>query len=354
MARQPFAERLLAWFDRERRDLPWRRTSDPWAIWVSEVMLQQTRVETVREPFERFLRAFPTPADFARADDDALLHAWQGLGYYRRARMLRRGAQQVVEQHAGEIPRTSRALGELAGIGSYTRGAIASIAFDEAVCAVDGNVERVLARHRGIRDNVKAAAGHRAVHAAASEDLDAERPGDFNQALMELGALVCTPRSPVCRRCPVAEDCVAHSQGLTESLPVLPARRAAVRVQARCALIHVDDGDRVLATRLADGPNTGQVELPGPGLLEPCPTPGDLEAYLATELDLDVDVGPSIARVTHGITHHRITLDGHACRLRRSGEAGHRLSARLEDASVPWTTAMRKLAGRLAADSAGG
>ncbi|MCA8943927.1 MAG: A/G-specific adenine glycosylase, partial [Planctomycetes bacterium] len=125
----PFAERLLAWFDREKRDLPWRRTTDPWAIWVSEVMLQQTRVEAVREPYSRFMRSFPTPAAFARATDDELLNAWRGLGYYRRARLLREGARQVVELHGGEVPSASDAFGRLSGVGEYTMGAVASIAF---------------------------------------------------------------------------------------------------------------------------------------------------------------------------------------------------------------------------------
>ncbi|MDO8348996.1 MAG: A/G-specific adenine glycosylase, partial [Planctomycetota bacterium] len=153
--RRPFAVRLLAWFDQNRRDLPWRATRDPWAIWVSEVMLQQTRVAAVRSAYERFLRRFPTVASFAAASDDDLLLAWRGLGYYRRARLLREGARAVIAQHGGAVPADPAALGELPGVGDYTRGAIASIAFGFVTPAIDGNVERVVSRHRGVRENVK-------------------------------------------------------------------------------------------------------------------------------------------------------------------------------------------------------
>ena len=214
-----FAVRLLAWFERHRRDLPWRRTSDPWAIWVSEVMLQQTRVEAVRASYERFLARFPRPADFAAADDDELLRAWRGLGYYRRARLLREGARAVGGQHEGSVPDDFEALGELPGIGLYTRGAIASIAFGQTEPAIDGNVERVVARHRGIRAVVKTAAAQRLIRATVEDWLDPDRPGDFNQALMELGAMVCTPKSPRCQACPVGADCVAGPDGTAASLP---------------------------------------------------------------------------------------------------------------------------------------
>jgi len=210
----PFAARLLRWFAAARRDLPWRRTRDPWAIWVSEIMLQQTRVEAVRAPYERFLARFPTPASFAAASDDELLVAWRGLGYYRRARLLRDGARAVVAAHDGAVPADAAALAELPGVGAYTSAAVASIAFGLVAVAVDGNVERVVARHRGVRERVDAAPGRRAVRAQAEAWLDAAQPGDFNQAMMELGATVCAPTSPRCGDCPVAADCVARAEGL--------------------------------------------------------------------------------------------------------------------------------------------
>ena len=156
-----FAERLLAWYDENQRDLPWRKTSDPWAIWVSEVMLQQTRVEVVRQVYPKFMKRFPSPESLTQATDDELLSAWKGLGYYRRARRLRQGAESVMERHGGEVPDNADALGELEGIGTYTRGAIASIAFGLPELAIDGNVECVAARRLAIEDNVKSGAGAR-------------------------------------------------------------------------------------------------------------------------------------------------------------------------------------------------
>ncbi|HVJ89394.1 MAG TPA: A/G-specific adenine glycosylase, partial [Labilithrix sp.] len=206
---------LLAWYAAERRDLPWRRTRDPWAIWVSEIMLQQTRVETVKPYFERFMQRFPTPLALAEAPEDQVLAAWSGLGYYRRARMLHAGAR-VVAQRSG-MPADRDGLLELPGIGRYTAGAIASIAYGERVGLVDGNVARVFARIFAIDDDMKRAGMRRAEQLA--EELVPERaPGDWNQALMELGATICTPRAPSCERCPVFRSCRAHAEKRVEEL----------------------------------------------------------------------------------------------------------------------------------------
>jgi A/G-specific adenine glycosylase len=337
-----FAARLLAWFDAHRRDLPWRRTSDPWAIWVSEVMLQQTRVEAVRKSFSEFIHRFPRPADFATTTDDELLTAWRGLGYYRRARLLRQGAQTVVAEHAGEVPSSPEALAALPGIGTYTMGAIASIAFGHAQPAVDGNVERVFARHLAIRDPVKVGVGRRAVRTAAVDHLPVDRPGDFNQALMELGAIVCTPRSPRCQECPVARDCAGLAQGLIEELPVLPTRRTPVDVHARVVLVERRSGT-VLGPRVPAGEvNAGQIDLPGPGPLVGCSGAEELTATLWERFETAFQVGDEIGSVRHAITHHRITLTAHR------GQAASRtppslLAARPDDPTTPWTTLARKI-----------
>jgi A/G-specific adenine glycosylase len=342
-----FAARLLRWFDASARDLPWRRTNDPWAIWVSEVMLQQTRVEAVREPWARFLARYPTPAAFAAASDDELLVAWRGLGYYRRARLLRDGARAVVASHGGAVPAALDRLGELPGVGAYTRGAIGSIAFGHAEPAVDGNVERVVARHRGLRASLALAASRTAIREQVARWLDARRAGAFNQALMELGATVCTPRSPRCEHCPVAGDCVARAEGATAELPVRPARRAAVDVAARVVVIAGARG--VLGARVAGGePNAGQVELPGGGALATVPA-ADLAAALRARHDARIDVGAELARVRHAITHHRIVVHAHAGVLRHPG----RLRWHGLDADTPWTTVARKvLRAALGADGA--
>jgi A/G-specific adenine glycosylase len=204
---------LMAWYDRSHRDLPWRGSRDPYAIWVSEVMLQQTRVAVVVERFAAFLERFPTLQALAAAEEQEVLALWSGLGYYRRARMMHKAAQFVVAHCGGVLPQNSTELRLLPGIGAYTAAAIASIAFGQSVAVVDGNVERALYRVAGWETGVRAgsAALKRKVGELATELMDTERPGDFNQALMELGATVCLPRNPLCLVCPLTTDC--HTRG---------------------------------------------------------------------------------------------------------------------------------------------
>jgi A/G-specific adenine glycosylase len=252
---------LLAWYDEHKRDLPWRRTVDPYAIWVSEIMLQQTRVETVMPYYERFLERFPSVEALASADTETVLAIWSGLGYYRRARNLHRAAQAVVDSGNG-IPTDSRTLMQLPGIGSYTAAAVASIAFGEAVPAIDGNIERVITRWRGIGGNPRRGEGRRMVVLAASWLIDRGRPGDSNQALMELGATLCRPRQPRCEECPLAPDCVAASSGHPEVYPSPRERPSPVRVERWVAVIR--NGDEVLLIRRQDGsgPLPGMWTLP--------------------------------------------------------------------------------------------
>ncbi len=336
------AARLLEWYDRERRDLPWRRVRDPWAIWVSEVMLQQTRVEVVRALYPGFLQRFPGPRALAAASDDDLLAAWQGLGYYRRARLLRDAARVVLTGHSGGVPRTAAELADLPGVGEYTAGAIASIAYGERVAAVDGNVQRVVARHRGIAGNVRRRPGMDAIRAAVSAWLHRDRPGDFNQALMELGAVVCSARSPQCRQCPLVADCVAHAQGRTDELPRLPGRRPMVDVLARAVLAPVRAG-QLLATRIPDRDiNGGQVDLPGAGILVPTATPTALQDALRRRFGVSFRVGEVITAVNHAITHHRIHLVVHRAQCAR-GSGPNLMALRPDDPHVPWTTTARKV-----------
>lgn len=203
-----FQRALLEHFDRQRRDLPWRQETDPYRIWVSEVMLQQTRVETVRSYYERWIRQFPDLNSLAHAPIDDVLKAWEGLGYYSRARNLHRAARVVREQYHGALPQNLAELNALPGIGEYTAGAIASIAYRIPAPAVDGNVKRVLSR---LLDAPQL--GPAELRAQAARLVSTERPGDFNQAFMELGATVCTPRAPACQRCPVSDQCLAYARG---------------------------------------------------------------------------------------------------------------------------------------------
>ncbi len=338
----PFGARLLGWYRPADRDLPWRGIDDAWGVWVSEVMLQQTRVEVVRDAWPRFMARYPTPATLAAASDDEMHAAWRGLGYYRRARFLRDGARQVVARHGGKVPRDVEALHSLAGIGDYTCGAIASIAFGIAVPAVDGNVERVFARHRGIDDDVRTARGRKAIRSAVVAALETERPGDFNQALMDLGATVCTPRNPDCPRCPVAVDCVARRDGRQTQLPRLPERRAAVPVASKAVLVAAAGG-KILGARVPEGEvNAGQIELPGPGVLIDHPDDRDVLAHsLAQRYGAGFAVGEALCTIRHGITHHRIALTVHEAELH--GPRGALLRGyHPDDESVPWTTPSRK------------
>ena len=226
---------LLEWYRRSRRELPWRQTQDPYAIWVSEIMLQQTRVAAVIERYKAFLSRFPTAQALAGAGEQEVLALWSGLGYYRRARMLHKAAQAVVSERGGVIPRTSLELRKLAGIGSYTAAAIASIAHGEPVAVVDGNVERVLSRIRGweSHDASGEAAVRRKVEEFAASLVDPAHPGDFNQAVMELGATVCTPRNPQCLVCPWAGDCRTLGEHKTPKRAPMTSRETACVLAVR-------------------------------------------------------------------------------------------------------------------------
>jgi A/G-specific adenine glycosylase len=239
---------LLEWYGRSARDLPWRRTGDPYAIWVSEIMLQQTRVAAVVDRYQAFMARFPTIASLAMAPEQDVLALWSGLGYYRRARMLHKAAQQVTEDHQGNLPATSAALRLLPGIGAYTAAAIASIGFGEAVAVVDGNVERVLCRLEGWEAGSPAgeAALKRKIDALAAQLVDPARPGDFNQALMELGATVCLPRNPQCLACPVATDCKTQGEHKTVPRARMQTREVAHALSLRVSGRHKRTSHEVL------------------------------------------------------------------------------------------------------------
>ena len=250
---------LLSWYDRHRRDLPWRGTKDPYRIWVSEVMLQQTTVKTATPYYEAFLKRFPTLQALAEEPEEEVLGAWSGLGYYHRARNLHRGAQHVAERHGGQFPKTLEAALAVPGVGLYTASAILSIAHGLPLPVVDGNVRRVLARLLALRGPEYRKDGP--YYNRAEELLDRERPGDWNQALMELGATVCTPRDPGCEACPLRSRCRARALGVVDELPEGRARRAPVDVQVAAALVEKDG--KVLLVRRPEGRLLGRMwEVP--------------------------------------------------------------------------------------------
>jgi len=332
---------LLSWYDRHRRELPWRRTKDPYRIWVSEVMLQQTTVKTATPYFEAFLTRFPTLQALAEEPQEEVLGAWSGLGYYHRARNLHRGAQHVAERHGGRFPRTLEAALAVPGVGLYTASAILSIAYGLPLPVVDGNVRRVLARLLALRGPECRKDGP--YYNRAEELLDRERPGDWNQALMELGATVCTPRDPGCDACPLRSRCRARALGIVDELPEGRARRAPVDVQVAAALVEKDG--KVLLVRRPEGRLLGRMwEVPQTSL-ESRGLP-DLARELEERHGLRVVPGALAVRARHAITFRRITLEGYRSRLKAPppSDPDRFLWARPEEmAALPVSSSTRKL-----------
>lgn len=241
-----FRKNLLAWFKQFQRDLPWRRSRDPYAIWLSEIMLQQTRVAAVIPYFERFLQSFPTIQSLAEAQQQEVLRLWSGLGYYSRARNLQKAARQIVERHSGKFPSDQAEALALSGVGNYTAAAILSIAFGKQLAVLDGNVARVLARLGAVHGDLRAGNRWAQLQATADTLLDPRAPGDWNQALMELGATLCTPRSPQCLLCPVAEFCEALKQGLVDVIPEKRSKPATQEVLLTSAVFLDAQGRTIL------------------------------------------------------------------------------------------------------------
>jgi A/G-specific adenine glycosylase len=301
---------LLRWYRRNRRDLPWRRTKDPYLIWVSEVMLQQTTVKTATPYYEAFVARYPRIHDLAGAREEDVLAAWSGLGYYHRARNLLRGARHLVEHGQGSFPRTLEAALAVPGVGLYTASAVLSIAFEAPLPVVDGNVRRVLARLMALEGPEWR--NDSAFYNLAESLLEKEAPGDWNQALMELGATICRAQKPACPVCPVREGCRARAEGRVSELPEGRARKATVEVTVAAALI--ERGGRLLLVRREEGKLLGRMwELPQTSL----ESRGlrDLRRELRDRHGLDVEAGPLRVRARHAITYRRIRLEGYAATL---------------------------------------
>jgi A/G-specific adenine glycosylase len=347
---------LLRWFRANQRDLPWRRTRDPWAIWISEAMLQQTRVDTVLRYWEPFLERFPDVRALADAPIEDVFSAWAGLGYYSRARNLQRAAQEVVARFDGRVPREVEALRSLPGVGRYTAGAIASIAFDEPAPIVDGNVERVLARWFGLRDDVKASATTARLWEIAAALARGNTPGQLNQAVMELGALLCTPRAPLCQDCPIARGCDARACGDAEALPVRAAKKPPRALHAAAAWL--ERGGRVLLVRRPPGGLLGGLwELPGVELARGDDDEAALRKALQTRTGLSIDVLEAAGHVEHVFTHRRLRLalfraKAPTARVQLDGYVAHRWCARDEVDEIAESRLLRKAAAR--ATAAGG
>jgi A/G-specific adenine glycosylase len=305
-----FAPALIAWYDHLGVELPWRGDSDPYHIWLSEIMLQQTQIETVKPYFERFLNAYPTVEALAAAPLDDVLKLWEGLGYYSRARNLHRAAEQI---SANGFPNTVEGLLELSGVGRYTAGAIASIAFGVRAPVLDGNVIRVFSRLLDLADDVTQASTQSKLWQIAEKWLPPDRVGDYNQALMDLGRLICKPRTPLCTTCPIRESCAAFAHGTQNERPVKAAKAETPHYDVTAGIIWNDEGKVLIAQRPLDGLLGGLWEFPGGKQeagesLEEC-----LKRELREELAIEVEVGELFTKVKHGFTHFKITLHAFTC-----------------------------------------
>ncbi|MCP4361298.1 MAG: A/G-specific adenine glycosylase [Chloroflexi bacterium] len=306
---------LLNWWDAGHTDLPWREIDDPYAIWVSEIMLQQTQVAIVLPYYKRWLVRFPTVHDLAAASLAEVLKAWEGLGYYGRARNLHTAAKMVVEEFNGRLPQTSAELQQLKGIGPYTAGAIASIAFAEPAPVLDGNVIRVFSRLTDLAEDVTLTATKKRLWQLAAKLVSAERPGDYNQALMELGQQVCLPAKPLCLLCPLAAQCQARQRGTQLERPLRPPRKNIPHYDVAAGIIWqkgVEPGDPegrfLIAQRPLAGLLGGMWEFPG-GKQEADETlPQTLQREIQEELAIEISVGPFLTKIKHAYTHFRITL----------------------------------------------
>lgn len=306
--------RLLEWYAQHARRLPWRDQPTPYRVWISEVMLQQTQVKTVLPYFERWMKRFPSLEALAAASEQEVLQAWEGLGYYSRARNLHKAAHQVQSAYGGELPSNREQLEALPGIGRYSAGAIASIAFGKDEAALDANIRRVLARVFNVTTPARSPEGERILWGLARETLPAGRAGDYNQALMDLGSSICTPRAPACLICPLSALCEARELGVQAARPVLEARPPVPHYLVTAAVI-VRDGQVLIARRPENGLLGGLWEFPGGKTeagesLEAC-----LVREIREELGAEIQIEAPFGVYRHAYTHFKVTLHAFCCRL---------------------------------------
>ena len=323
------ARDLIPWFQRHGRDLPWRHRRTPYRVWLAEVMLQQTRVETAIPYYARFLERFPTVEALALAPLEEVLKIWEGLGYYARARHLHAAARQVVGEYDGRLPNTFEALIGLPGLGPYTAGAVASIAFDVPVIALDGNARRVLSRLFAVAGDPRRAATRKRLEALAEDCLPVESPGLFNEALIELGATICHPRNPECDHCPLVGACQAHAQGLEEAFPQRAPRRPVPHYHVTAGVV-MRNGVVLVTQRERDDFLGGLWEFPGGKQEDGEDLTQCLVRELEEEVGIEVAVREPLLRFDHAYTHFHITLHTFRCELVRG------VPQCLECADVRW------------------
>ena len=316
MAAEFPTQRLLAWYQRHGRDLPWRHTRDPYAIWVSEIMCQQTRVETVIGYYERWMQSFPTIQSLAEAREHDVLKCWEGLGYYRRARHLHQSAQRIMDEFRGEFPRDYDSILSLKGVGGYTSAAIGSIAFGIPKGVVDGNVLRVATRVLGINNDIRKSTTVREIQSWMDAVIDTHSPGDFNQAVMELGATICSPTKPSCEQCPLANGCVAFAMAATDKIPYKSPAKKIPHHPIGVAVIKNRDGHVLIGRRRSDQMLGGLWEFPGGKQELDESIEQTVVREIKEELDLDIEIHRPMINVPHAYSHFKVTLHVYECLLR--------------------------------------
>ncbi|OEH91419.1 A/G-specific adenine glycosylase [Bacillus solimangrovi] len=301
---ESFRNNLVTWFQNEQRDLPWRHNQTPYKVWISEVMLQQTRVDTVIPYYKQFLELFPSLEALAEADEQKVLKAWEGLGYYSRARNLHSAVKEVHEKYDGVVPEDPKQFGQLKGVGPYTQGAVLSIAYGKPEPAVDGNVMRVLSRIMSIWDDIAKPKTRKLFEELVRILIDTNHPSDFNQGLMELGALICTPKTPNCLLCPVREQCRAFSEGVQAELPVKSRKKPPRSLEMTAVILRNSQGELLIRRRPSTGLLANLWEFPNHEMVIESETQVDqLKAYIEEDFNIKVNITKHALNIKHVFSH---------------------------------------------------
>ena len=319
VAESDFAKAILEWYRRNKREMPWRDNPDPYRVWVSEIMLQQTRVDQATPYFNRFINRFPDVISLANADQQEVLKVWEGLGYYSRARNLHETAKRIADEFNGRFPDVYRDILDLKGVGPYTAAAISSIVFNLPYAVVDGNVIRLITRYAGIREDVRSQKVKNQVQELADKWLSKDQPGDFNQAMMEMGAVVCTPRNPDCPSCPLQLQCNAYQTAETQTIPYKSPAKKKPHHHIAVGILQGDDQKVLIALRPEDAMLGGLWEFPGGKQEEGESIENTLKRELREELGVETEIIRPFMNLKHTYSHFSITLHAFLCRI-ESGE----------------------------------
>ncbi|GAA0498607.1 A/G-specific adenine glycosylase [Salinibacillus aidingensis] len=311
---EAFQTNLIQWFSEKHRDLPWRQDPTPYHVWVSEIMLQQTRVDTVIPYYQRFMEKFPTPDALAKADEQDVLKVWEGLGYYSRARNLQTAVQEVVEEYNGKVPDNPKELGNLKGVGPYTKGAILSIAYQQPEPAVDGNVMRVISRILRVEEDIAKQKTRKLVEGIISDIISREDPSSFNQGLMELGALVCKPKNPVCYECPLQDHCQAYKHDLQETLPIKSSKKKQKRKPYAVLIIRNEKGEILVQKRPEKGLLANLWQFPMISLEEV--DFSSIIQWFRNEYGLQLELDQQVTNIKHVFSHLVWQLDVYAATVK--------------------------------------